>query len=486
MKKGRQHSELAGPSSERLPIAVDLDGTLLRSDTLHESLVSLLARRPWMILPLIFRLFAGKAAFKRYVTQHAEIDVASIPENAELVAYLTQAKGEGRRIGLFSAADDRVVAAFAERFGIFDLAVGSDGSRNLSGRNKLERIRTELGNDFVYAGDHRVDLPIWQASAGAIIVGGNQRIRARLVDRMPVERDFPRRTNRLRCWASALRVHQWAKNSLVFIAGLLALPILRPADLLSFLVAFVLLSVVASATYLINDLTDLAADRRHHSKKERPLASCSLPISQAVGAVLLLLALAAGLALLMPPAFLAPLGVYLATTVAYSFRLKQVAMLDVLCLGFLFTLRIAAGATLVPHETPYWLFAFSMFFFTSLALVKRYSELLAVGRNGNEAVAGRGYQSEDSPIVLAAGIGMAIGSLIIFLIYLADQHFNRNLFSNPGWLGLAGGVLAYWLLRVWLLTVRGQMHDDPVLFALRDRTSYVLGLVVALALFLAW
>lgn len=467
------------------PIAVDLDGTLLRSDTLHEGVVQLLVHRPWLLLVLLVKLFAGKAAFKRYVTGAAPIDADTIPEHGELLSYLKEQKARGRRLGLFSAADEGLVATFAERFGIFDVARGSDGRRNLSGSEKLAVIREEFGSDFVYAGDAKVDLPIWRAATAAIVVGRSPRLRDSVAAVAPVERSFVEPPSRLKPWARALRLHQWAKNVLVFVPGILAFPTLSPAGLASFALAFVTLGTVASATYLINDLADLPSDRRHRSKRTRPLAACSIKLSHGVAAALLLGIAAAALCLLLPVKFLLPLGLYVAATLAYSFGIKRIAILDVLCLGFLFTLRIAAGAMLVSAEPPYWLLAFSMFFFTSLAFVKRYTELLGLDP-AQPQVHGRGYEVRDMPVVLAAGLASGLCSLVVFLIYLGDQHFNRALFANPEWLGATGAIVAYWLLRVWLLTVRDQMHDDPVLFALKDMPSRVMGMLVGLALLLAW
>ena len=467
------------------PIAVDLDGTLLRSDTLHESLVQLLLRRPWMLPALILRLFAGKAAFKRFVAARARIDARSIPAHPELLAYLVEQKGHGRRIGLFSAADESLVAAVAQHFGIFDVAVGSDGTRNLSGAAKLAAIRERLGDDFVYAGDARVDVPIWRESSAAILVGRTGSLRARIGAQVPVEREFPATPASARTWIRALRLHQWAKNGLVFVPAVLSIPILTLLQAAHFLLAFAALGCAASATYLINDLTDLAADRAHRSKRYRPLASCALPLSHAVVAILLLAAGTAGLAAFLPRFFLAPLLLYVGTTLAYSFWIKRVPVFDVLCLGTLFTLRVAAGTVLIPGAPPYWLFAFSMFFFTSLALVKRYTELLSAGAD-EKALSGRGYRYGDLGFVLSVGVATAVASLVVLLIYLGEQHFNRALFAQPLWLGLAGLVLAHWLLRIWLLAVRDEMHEDPVLFALTDKTSYTMAAVIAAALIQAW
>jgi 4-hydroxybenzoate polyprenyltransferase len=468
-------------------IAVDLDGTLLRSDTLDESLCRLLATKPWMLFPLLLKLAGGKAAFKHYVASKIDVDPANVPVHSELLAYLKEEKERGRRIGLFSAADTSLVEAFAARFGIFDVAVGSDGSRNLSGEAKLSAIRERFGGEFVYAGDAAVDLPIWRASKGAIVVGPTTRLRSRIGGSTPVEREFPTRRRAASLWIRALRMHQWAKNALVFVAAVLAAPTLTLTQVLEFALAFAALCLVASATYLVNDLCDLASDRRHRSKRHRPLASGELSIRQAAAAAALLALGAAVLGCALPRACGLPIAIYVGGTLAYSLRVKRIAILDVLCLGLLFTVRIAAGASLIPDgPTPFWLFAFSMFFFTSLALVKRYTELVSAGADARTPIIGRGYQPGDAGFILAAGVATALASLVVFLIYLGEQHFNRALFAHPLWLGLVGGVLAYWILRIWLLAIRDEMHEDPVLFAITDRSSYAMAAAVGIALLLAW
>ena len=290
----------------------------------------------------------------------------------------------------------------------------------------------------------------------------------------------------LKLWARALRVHQWPKNLLVFVPFGLSVPMLGPQDVVNALLAFAAMCTIASATYLINDLTDISADRRHHSKKMRPFASGAIPVSSGILAIAGLASVALALAWMVPLECALMLGLYAATSLAYSFKLKLVPMLDVLCLGFLFSVRIAVGAAMLENSTPYWLYAFSMFFFTSLAFVKRHRELAVALAEGQADIAGRSYLTADLPLILTAGIGTALASIVVFLIYLGDQQFDQNLFRQPEWLGVVVTVLAYWLLRTWLLTIRGEMHDDPVVFALKDRTSYILGSIVALALLLAW
>ena len=468
------------------PIAVDLDGTLLLVDTLHEGLVELLKHKPWLIFALLFTLLKGKAAFKAYVTRYGPIDVHALPVRTQLLDYLGEQRRQGRRLGLFSAADQSIVDACSARFGIFDVSVGSQPHRNLSGRTKLDVIREHFGQTFVYAGDASVDLPIWKEADAAIYVGRSAGLRARVERATELEHSFDAGRAPLSRWMFAMRIHQWPKNALVFVPAVLSIPLLSVTTAAQFVLAFLTLCAVASATYLLNDLVDVGADRAHRYKSNRPFASGEISLLHGVALALLVAAAGIALAAALPLRATLLIATYAATSLAYSFVLKRQPILDVIILGFLFTVRIAIGASILVNATPYWLYAFSMFFFTSLALVKRQAELQVAVKEGKGMLLGREYRPVDLPLVQGAGIGCALSSIVVFLIYLGDQQFDRELFRNAEWLGLAPAALAFWILRIWLLTLRGQMHDDPVIFALRDRTSYVAGLVVGLALFLAW
>jgi 4-hydroxybenzoate polyprenyltransferase len=465
---------------------VDLDNSLLRVDTLHEGIAHLLSRRPWAVFALLLELFRGKVAVKQFVHKHAPLDVKDLPIREDLLAYLTQQKALGRPIGLFSAAGQDIVDACRERFGIFDIAVGTSDPANLAGRAKLRSIQKHLGQQFVYAGDSSADLPIWREANGAIYLGRSRLLRARVARAAPLELDLSAPKAGVTAWTRAFRIHQWSKNLLLLVPALLSIPTLTARNALETLIAFAALCAIASATYVINDLVDVNADRQHASKKFRPFACGAIPLRDGVYAAMLLACISGIAMLLLPVQSAITLLVYAAVSLTYSFKLKQMPILDVICLGFLFTARIAAGASLLQNSSPYWLYAFSMFFFTSLAFVKRYTELAAAVRHERTHLPGRNYQTADLPLVLAAGLGSALCSIVVFLIYLGYQHFDAKLFHNPAALGLAVASLAYWLLRVWLLALREEMNHDPVAFALRDRTSYAVGALVGFSLFLAW
>jgi 4-hydroxybenzoate polyprenyltransferase len=471
-----------------LPLCVDLDGTLLRTDTLHEAFLHLLRRRPWRALAAVLALARGRAALKRVVTAQAGLDPSSLPAHEPFVAWLEAQKRAGRELTLYSAADHHLVEAIAARYGhLFDHAEGSDGRLNLAGRAKLAAIRKRYPEGFAYAGNAGVDLAIWRESDAAVVVG-DERLAARAAALAPIEARFPAadETPGWRLWLRALRPHQWAKNLLLLVPVVLAGPLAGLADYGEAALGFVIFGLLASAGYVANDLLDLEADRRHKTKRERPFASGRLPIRAGVMGVGALLLGALALLLPMPLAFWPTALGYFAGTLAYSFFLKREPMLDVLALAGLFTVRVLAGAMVLSSPVSFWLLSFTMFLFTSLALVKRYTELADLVRAGTgNVVPGRGYTVIELALLLALGVATAVAANVIFLIYLVDERFPSGLYTHPGWLWLVFPLLLLWLMRVWRLTVQERMHEDPVLFALKDKPSLAIGATVCAILLLA-
>jgi len=467
-------------------IVVDLDGTLTSVDTLHETVLQLHRTSPQAAIGLVQALRQGKAAFKRHVAQSLSLDGALLPLRQDLLEWLTEQHDLGRRIALVSAADQAFVDAVAAHLPFpVDAAIGSDGLANLSGEAKLARIREMVGDNFIYAGDAAVDLPIWRASQGAILVGRGTRFEKRLGD-VPVVGRFPQAgSGALRAWLRALRLYQWPKNLLVFLPVLLAGPMAGIGDWGEAVLAFLMLSVLASAGYLINDLLDLAADRQHPTKRNRPFASGALPVAHGLAAVPGLLLVAVLLGLFLPAASLLVGFVYLCGTLAYSFFLKKVPMLDAIVLACLFTLRIVAGIVLMTLPWSFWLLTFSIFFFLSLALLKRFTELREVSQSPDRELRRRGYIIDDLTLLLSMGSSSGIAACVIFVMYLMEEQFSRSIYATPEWLWVILVLLLYWLGRVWQLAVRGHMNEDPLLFALRDRVSHLIGLGAIVFILLA-
>lgn len=471
------------PEEGLLPLVVDLDMTLLRTDSLWEQFLALLFRHPLAALVVLTALPAGRARFKARLVDLCAIDPAALPYRQDLVDYLKQQKGRGRGVHLATAADRRVAEAVAAHLGLFDSVEASDGTRNLKGKGKAERLTQRFPAGFVYAGDHAADLKVWAHAAAVILAGVRPSLarRARALGK-PVEAEFARKSAGLKVWRKAMRLHQWAKNVLVFVPLLLSH---RYRDLHAdglALTAFLAMGLVASATYLINDLADLAADRRHAVKCKRPFAAGDLSITDGAAAIAVLLAAGFGLALATSPLLAAGLGVYAILTLAYTFRLKRVALLDVATLGLLYTTRIVIGALVIGTPLSVWLLTFSMFFFFSISLAKRYAEIFALSvRAPSGLIAGRGYRADDGPAILALGVGASTASVLIVVIYLTNEAFPSGVYHHPNWLWVAPFVLMLWVGRVWLLAGRGELDEDPVAFALSDRFSWALAAPLLLA-----
>ena len=454
------------------PLVVDLDGTLTPTDTLLESVLQLLKREPARLLVVPVWLAKGRAGLKESVASRAPFSADHLPLREDFVKFLRDERARGRRIVLATAAHRDIASAIAARLGLFDAVLATHGGVNLKGATKLKAIRESLGDDFVYAGDSSADLPIWKGARAAILVGVKPALAREVRRTTSVEREFPAERAGLRTWLRSMRVHQWLKNLLLFVPLLTAFSFLDTAKLLTAVGAFIAFGLAASATYIGNDLWDLDSDRRHPRKRSRPFASARIPIVRGIAAASVLLAAALLLAAVLSWGFLIMLLIYLVTTTAYSWTLKEYVLIDVLTLSILYTLRILAGAVVVGVTTSSWLLAFSVFIFFSLALLKRCSELVALGQTGHHATAGRDYRVTDLVVLWPLGVGAALCAVVVFGFFIsAPETQTRYLTPQLLWLVAAG--LIYWLSRLWIKTARGEMDDDPIVFAMRDFGSRV-------------
>nr|WP_286159110.1 UbiA family prenyltransferase [Methylobacterium sp. Leaf456] len=460
---------------------IDLDGTLLRTDLLLEGAVSLLRQNLLMLFAMLLWLPRGRAYFKRKVAERAVLDIATMPANAALLAHIEAERAQGREIVLATAADELMALKVMQAFPVFDRVVASDGVKNLKGAAKAAQLATLYPQGFDYAGNAAADLPVWARAQNIIVVEAPRGVaRAARALGKPVQ-EFPA-ASRLRALAKGLRLHQWAKNGLVFLPLLIGGKAGEPAAWGLAAAAFLALGLVASASYLLNDLLDLPHDRAHWSKRERPLASGRLPLPAGIAATILGLAGGLAVALAAGPAVLVGVLAYLALTLTYSAWLKRVPMLDALTLGSLFTLRIAVGVAAVSVAWSPWLLTFSMFLFTSLSFAKRHTELRGAAKRGRSGkLSGRGYQSADEPVVLAFGIAAGLASVVIFILYLANEAFRHAVLAAPLALWVFPMVLVLFMGRVWLLAGRDELHDDPVAFAVKDRPSLALAGIAGLA-----
>ncbi|MDR3474695.1 MAG: UbiA family prenyltransferase [Devosia sp.] len=472
----------------RKVVVVDLDRTLSRSDTLHEQAIKMIFQRPQLLPGLFLALLRGKKAVKAYCATHIALDPALLLMCEEVLAYLRDEQRQGSYLVLCSAADRRVAELVASAVGLFDEVLATGEGANLKGAAKANLLVQRFPHGFVYAGDHAADLAVWAKSDGIVLVGTSPATtrRAQALGKPVLAELRPHRAQPpvWRVWGKALRVHQSAKNVLMFVPLLLAHEWSNGKLVAETVAGFLLLVVVTSSSYLVNDLADLESDRRHATKRHRPIASGVLPLAHAAIFPALMVPVALVLAFVLNVWFGLALAGYLALTSAYSFGLKRVPIFDVFVVATLFTSRLAMGAAFIGQLLPIWLITFSMFFFFSLAMAKRHTEVLRAGQHGGSLKA-RGYEPEDWPLTLNLGVSSGLGSLIILVLYLFNEAFRSVGYSRPDFLWPVVLCVALWISRIWLLTHRGRMNDDPVVFALRDRPSWAVAAVVVLCYALA-
>lgn len=472
-------------ASTPIPLCVDLDGTLIHSDLLLESFLLLLKRNPLYLFLAPLWLLRGKAVLKSEIARRVELNGAALPYCAPYVEWLRQEKAAGRAIWLCTASDARLAQRVADHLGIFDGVLSSDGTVNLSGEAKAQALVQRFGErGFDYCGNEAVDLAVWRHARAAIVVNADSRLAQRAGALAQVEQLFEKRPVSLRVIGKALRVHQWAKNALVFVPVAAAHRLTDAATLGQALLAFLAFSLCASSVYLLNDMLDLEADRQHPRKSRRPFASGELSLLSGMLAAPMLLVGAALLCLALPLKFAGVLAAYYVATLAYSFGLKRLVMIDVLALAGLYTIRIVAGAAATGIALSFWLLMFSIFMFLSLAMVKRYAELHAMRQTGKLKAHGRGYQVEDLPLLQGLGGASGYLSILVLALYVNSPDIT-TLYTHPKVVWALCPVMLYWISRIWMQTHRGRMHDDPLVFALKDRISLATGAVAAVVVWFA-
>jgi 4-hydroxybenzoate polyprenyltransferase len=486
----------------RKPLCVDLDGTLVKSDTLVDTVIVLARQNPASLLRFPQWIAEGKASFKQKVSARAAIDVVYLPYNRPLLEFLMQQHGEGREIYLATGADTLLAERVAAHLGIFAGVLASDGTTNLTGHNKLAAFRERFPDGFCYIGNARPDVPLLTNCVQPMVANPHRSLSAglRAANVVPVEH-FHDAAPPWKAWGKAIRLHQWAKNVLIFLPVLLA-HVRAAGPNVAALLAFFSFGLAASATYIVNDLLDLEADRHHPRKRRRPFASGDLSPLVGVATAAVFLALSLAIALLLPHAltklspqfashgqgtFIEWLVIYAISTTAYSLRLKRMVLVDVIVLSGLYTIRILAGSAASGVAVSPWLAAFSIFFFLSLAFVKRFSELESM-RERNEAagtiaIKGRGYRVSDLEQLRSFGTASGYASVLVFLLYIYNFEAASRLYIHSTRLWLLVPVLLLWLSQLWLLASRGELHEDPVVYAVTDKRSLLLGvLVVAIVL----
>lgn len=464
------------------PLVVDLDGTLIPSDLLIESVFKLAGSNPGSILTVLFALRRGKAHLKDLLAQVVDLDPASLPYDEAVLVLIHEALATGRPVYLASASNARFVSAIATHLGFFSGWFGSDATTNVSGRNKASVLVETFGErGFDYIGNDQADLEVWAVASRRIGIRTPARLNKRLAAIGVGVIGAPKPT--FRTWLRLLRVHQYAKNSLVFLP-LFAAHRFDFGSLLYCVLATIAFSLCASSVYVLNDLVDLSADRRHPTKRSRPLASGAIPILQGIFAIPVLFFCATALAAFVSPPFLGVLMFYFVLTNAYTCWLKRKMLIDVVVLAMLYTLRVIGGAAAIGVMVSEWLLAFSMFIFAALALIKRYVELTTRLDRDLPDPTNRNYKLGDTQIVAALAGAAGFNAVTVFSLYISSDTVHK-LYRHPQFLWLICPILMYWVSRVLLMAHRRHVHDDPVVFALNDRPSIIAGVCIAAAMLAA-
>lgn len=467
-------------------VYVDLDGTFVSVDTFHESLINTAHRRPELLFAIPFWLLRGPAHAKRCAAIHGGVDVASLPYRPAVMELIRNARENGKRVVLATGADREIADQVGRHIGMFDAVLASDGKDNLVGARKLAAIRGDCaGRTFCYVGNSNRDKEIWRNADAALVVSSDTSLAA-WVRSLPIPAaEVKIERAGFATWFSALRCGQWMKNLLVFLPLLPVAKFASEAMFFNALSTFVVFCLVASATYLFNDLLDLRTDRMHPLKRQRALASGSISALAGTTVAALLGSMACLLA-----AFLVPLlagiciAAYVMATIAYSLWLKEQPLVDVWMLTGLYSLRILAGGAAIGLMPSPWMLAFSMFLFFSLALGKRYTELVMTKNATDSSHSRRGYVFDDAPLMLITGICAGQLSVMTLALYWSDPATHLR-FAHPtsGW--LLCPLLLFWLCRFWFKAHRGELDDDPVAFVLRDRATPVMAIISAALVFLA-
>lgn len=477
-----QHAKTGGSP---VPLAVDLDGTLIRTDSLIESILALFKANPLSLFLFFVWLARGKAYLKQQVARRVTLDISSLPFNLNVLNFLRKECQANRPLILVTGADEHIARQIADYLHIFTRTIASNGEINMTGVEKKDRLIAEFGvAGFDYLGNDSKDLVVWQVARHSLVVGSRCFIDQSRTQVTGIERVFEVEQGGWTAWNDALRLYQWLKNMLVFVPLVAAHRFLETDVLFAAGVAFLSFGLCASSVYLLNDLLDLPEDRRHPQKRFRPFASGLLPLSSGLMAVPLLLATSIVIGLTLPREFLVLLGIYYATTLAYSLRLKNVVILDVLVLAGLFTMRMLAGSAAVEIWPSFWLLAHSMFLFISLALVKRYAELVTMRIAHGRAAKARNYVVSDSELLAAMGVASAFVSALVLVLYISSGSA-QLLYGHLNVIWLACPALLYWLCYIWLIAHRGGMHDDPLIFALKDRVSRNILISIGIIMILA-
>ncbi len=449
---------------------MDLDGTLIKTDSLYELFLLLFKTNPLYCLIAISWLMKSKAHFKAEITKRVQLSAESLPYNQDVIDYI-KAQDPQREILLVTGSNKTIADSIAEYLGLFDEVIASDAHINLTGVNKRDHLAKRFADTgFEYIGNESTDIPVWEVAKKVSVVSQDNAFLKQVTSTFDDVEVFQLEKPSIKNYLKGMRLHQWVKNLLVFVPLFLDHRFNDGQAFMSVILTFFGLSILASFTYIINDLLDLESDRLNSYKRKRPFASGLISIKQAAIMMLVLFVIFVLIMTQLTPAVILVLMIYLAATLSYSFYFKRVAMLDVTMLAGLFSLRIISGIVAIGSAWSFWLLAFSMFFFLSLAFAKRFSEVDNIRKEGREKAVGRGYSVVDLPMLNISGVASGYISILVVALYI-DSEKVRQMYTHPEILWLICPPLLFWIGRIWLITGRGEMHEDPIVFAIKDKVS---------------
>jgi 4-hydroxybenzoate polyprenyltransferase len=482
-----QQSLSIDSQTDDFPICVDLDRTIVRVGTLAEGVLALMRSRPLHSWKIILWSFGGRASLRQRLADHAPLDVRWLPYDNSLLETLRQERAVGRRIVMATAANRSVAESVAQHLGLFDEVLASNGTTDLKREIKRDAIlaRFPVGG-FDYIGSDFADLPSLKSSRRRFVVNPSAALRRAIKHGQVEDVEVLERqgSSLLGSITAALRVHQWVKNLILLLPLALAHQIADPKRFFAVILGMLAFSLISSTSYIINDLLDVEVDRRHPAKRERPFACGALSLAHGLTLASVCLVGAVITASFLGSNFLRLLIIYLAVAVGYSISFKRVVLFDVFILASMYTLRVLAGGAAASVEVSQWMLAFSMFFFLGLAFVKRYSELRRLSSSDEQETPGRGYKPSDGEQIRTLGVSSGFMAVLVLALYLNGPAVVK-LYAQPNFLWLSCVFLTYWTCRVWLLAYRGQIHEDPLLFAMHDRPTYLLTALTGLAVVLA-
>jgi len=477
----KAHNSLKSPKY----LVVDLDNSLLKIDLFKDALGKSLLQQPWVFCKTVFLAITSRAKAKIYISKKYNIELHTLPYNKNVIDIINNYREIGYEIVLATGASYHYAGPISNYLELFDKVIATNESRNMIGINKLNAIKKEINDDYIYIGDSLKDIPIWKYCKKAILVGNNKSILEDLkANNVEIIGIIKEEKSYFKILLKQLRAHQWSKNILLFVPAVASHQLFTADVFMNALQGFIAFSLLASSIYVLNDIVDIDHDRYHPKKNNRPIASGDLSIVNAYGLLLVCFIGGSFLAFNLGQLFLMISGIYIFLNLLYSFLLKRIIILDVILLMSFYALRLIAGH--IPDAIPLstWLIAFSIFLFFSLGLLKRYVDTIIMRENKVSFLRGRGYSIDDGHILMSLGISSGLISTLVLILYTGSDQV-QEFYSKPFILIALAPVMLYWISRMWLMAERGKIKSDPVLFCVKDLITYLTFIIASIILLIA-